>query len=121
MPYKDKRKQRESEKRWRERNKDAYKKKKIIQTLARIHNKERKKCSIKGCNKVGERHHSDYSKPKEIIWLCKKHHQIIHLNPIKRLCSVEGCTKKHRAKGYCINHYMNKNYRSTNKRTKVYQ
>lgn len=24
---------------------------------------------------------------------------------IKRICNVEGCNKKHKAKGYCANHY----------------
>lgn len=33
------------------------------------------KCSIIGCNETGERHHPDYSKPREIIWLCPKHHK----------------------------------------------
>ena len=113
MPYKDKRKQRECERRWRKRNKNAYRKKKAIQALARIRNKKRQKCSIKKCNTIGDRHHPDYSQPKEIIWLCKKHHNIIHSNPIKRLCSVKDCAEQHRAKGYCINHYMSEYARKT--------
>ena len=28
-------------------------------------------------NPMSEAHHNDYSKPKDIIWLCKKHHGII--------------------------------------------
>ena len=35
---------------------------------------ERQICSIVGCKQIGERHHPDYNKPKEIIWLCKTHH-----------------------------------------------
>ena len=27
---------------------------------------------------VGERHHHDYSKPKEILWLCREHHLKLH-------------------------------------------
>jgi len=39
---------------------------------------ERRKCSILGCLRIGERHHPDYSKPELIVWLCKKHHQEAH-------------------------------------------
>jgi len=35
-------------------------------------------CSVVGCNEIGERHHPDYSKPLDIVWLCKKHHEEIH-------------------------------------------
>ena len=35
-------------------------------------------CSVFGCNEIGERHHPDYSKPLEIIWLCRKHHKELH-------------------------------------------
>ncbi len=34
----------------------------------------RQKCQVKGCNELGERHHEDWRKPLEIIWLCQKHH-----------------------------------------------
>ena len=32
-------------------------------------------CSVLDCNGTGERHHPNYSKPKEIIWFCRKHHR----------------------------------------------
>lgn len=32
-------------------------------------------CSIEGCNKEGEKHHPDYNKPLEIVYLCSKHHK----------------------------------------------
>jgi len=35
-------------------------------------------CSVAGCNEIGERHHPDYDKPLEIIWLCRKHHKELH-------------------------------------------
>ena len=31
------------------------------------------------CEESGERHHDDYNKPKEIRWLCKKHHKELHI------------------------------------------
>ena len=34
-------------------------------------------CSICGCEKV-EAHHHDYSKPLDVIWLCRKHHVELH-------------------------------------------
>ena len=34
-------------------------------------------CAICGAEKV-EGHHEDYSKPLEVIWLCKKHHTEHH-------------------------------------------
>lgn len=37
-----------------------------------------RKCSVDGCKKRGERHHFDYNKPTEIIWLCRKHHVELH-------------------------------------------
>lgn len=30
------------------------------------------------CGKVGEAHHPDYSKPLDVIWLCRKHHMELH-------------------------------------------
>lgn len=35
-------------------------------------------CSIDDCVRKGERHHFDYSKPTEIMWLCRKHHAELH-------------------------------------------
>ena len=62
-----------------------------------------KECSVVGCTNIGERHHPDYSKPLDIVWLCKKHHYIEHLT--NRVCSIEGCDNKHEAKGFCRKHY----------------
>lgn len=31
-------------------------------------------CTIPGCGELGEKHHPDYSKPLEVVYLCKKHH-----------------------------------------------
>jgi uncharacterized OB-fold protein len=39
------------------------------------------------CSKCGnvkvDMHHQDYSKPVEIIWLCRRHHQQEHYRPKK--------------------------------------
>lgn len=34
-------------------------------------------CEVCGASKV-EAHHTDYSKPLEVMWLCRKHHAQIH-------------------------------------------
>jgi len=40
------------------------------------------KCQIEGCSKLGIRHHEDYNKPLEILWLCPKHHTGLHQNKL---------------------------------------
>jgi hypothetical protein len=46
---------------------------------------EKKPCAVCGEEKV-EGHHFDYTKPLEVIWLCKVHHGAIHgaANPKKK-------------------------------------
>jgi len=38
----------------------------------------RQVCSVEGCDRLGERHHPDYEKPSEIVWLCPVHHYKEH-------------------------------------------
>jgi len=40
-------------------------------------------CSVCG-NIASEGHHEDYTKPLEVIWLCRKHHTLKHAE-IKKL------------------------------------
>ena len=56
-------------------------------------------CSIARCEVEGERHHPDYSKPLDIVWLCRKHHKELH----RGIC--QECDKPHHAKGFCRTHY----------------
>jgi len=44
-------------------------------------------CEYPRCSEVGEAHHPDYTRPLDVIWLCKKHHAGLHAvlrNPIKK-------------------------------------
>ena len=41
----------------------------------------KKSCEYPGCNnKNTQAHHENYSKPLQVIWLCRKHHLQIHEN-----------------------------------------
>lgn len=46
----------------------------------------RQSCGICGAYKT-EAHHEDYSKPLDVVWLCKKHHMARHveINDLKRI------------------------------------
>lgn len=35
-------------------------------------------CEYANCSNPVEAHHEDYSKPLEVRWVCKKHHELIH-------------------------------------------
>jgi len=49
-------------------------------SLAHFHYPKRQMCSIIDCGELGERHHPDYANGKDIIWLCKKHHNLLYHN-----------------------------------------
>lgn len=38
---------------------------------------QKKPCEVCGAEKV-EAHHDDYSKPLDVMWLCRKHHATLH-------------------------------------------
>lgn len=48
------------------------------QDKARYYIKIKKPCEVKGCKKIGHKHHEDYSKPLDVNWLCNKHHGKFH-------------------------------------------
>ena len=54
--------------------------------LSHYYYPEAQKCIIKGCEELGERHHNNYKNPKDIIWLCKRHHNLLYHN---HRCIVE--------------------------------
>lgn len=103
MPYKDIEKRREAWRRWARKNKEKRRFLNRVQNQAYNHHPIRRKCSIRNCKNIGERHHEDYTKPKEIIWFCKYHHELIHKKQT-RLCIIEDCCEIHHAKGYCSKH-----------------
>lgn len=42
----------------------------------------RKPCVICGGGGAAQAHHEDYSKPREIVWLCVQHHTDVHAGKI---------------------------------------
>jgi hypothetical protein len=38
----------------------------------------RDSCEKSGCLEIAEAHHDDYSKPLEVRWLCRLHHEELH-------------------------------------------
>ncbi len=85
-------------------HKEGFKRKFNVRQKARYWVKDRQECSIKRCNEIGERHHEDYDKPLEIIWLCRKHHYAVHSKG-NRYCDLSECSDRHLAKGLCSKHY----------------
>ena len=85
-------KTRKTTKKWHEKNKDKvrkyYNKRReehpeifkcytAVRTKLRNGTLKKGKCVICDSTKT-EAHHEDYSKPFDIVWLCKKHHGLIH-------------------------------------------
>lgn len=50
---------------------------------------ERKPCEICGLFKA-HKHHKDYSKPLDVIWLCPKHHKAEHAYPDREMSEDVG-------------------------------
>jgi hypothetical protein len=100
MAYINTKKRSEWEKSKRAEYKDKYKARHRANEIY----KKAQVCSIKGCKKIGQRHHPDYKKPEDIIWLCEYHHKQIH-RKYSNQCLVKGCENKHHSKGYCKAHY----------------
>jgi hypothetical protein len=105
MAYKDLEKKKAAKKRYKEKWKYQIKAEKIAQRLFPI----RQKCFVKGCQEIGERHHHDYDKPREITWVCRYHHmELFHkkrsIKIVKpKLCKV--CKEVATSFGLCNKHY----------------
>ncbi len=100
MPYKDVEKRREAYRRWASKNKIKRRNYQRILRIATRANPTPRACCVDGCKNPTEKHHSDYSKPKEIVWVCKKHHtELFHTTK----CSI--CGDKALARGFCNKHY----------------
>lgn len=61
---------------YRKRHPDKVRARRIVYKM-RYEGKLTKKPCFCGSKKV-EAHHDDYTKPLEIVWLCKRHHEEIH-------------------------------------------
>ena len=58
---------------YRKQHPDRYSAKNAVNNAVRDGKIVRKPCEVCGAEKV-EAHHEDYSKPLEVVWLCKPHH-----------------------------------------------
>jgi hypothetical protein len=38
----------------------------------------RQACEWEGCEEIGHAHHDDYTKPLEVRWICRTHHDELH-------------------------------------------
>ena len=63
---------------WQLRNKNKRKAHNKVSNAIKSGKLARQPCCICGDPKV-EAHHDDYSKPLDVRWLCKKHHDAVHL------------------------------------------
>jgi hypothetical protein len=68
----------EAKKRWIKNNPEKRKAHLIVGNALRDGRLKKGLCFICGTNKNIEAHHPDYSKPLEILWICRKHHGQIH-------------------------------------------
>ncbi len=64
-------------KKWEAKNREKVKIHRKINNLIRDKKLERKPCIVCG-DKKSDAHHPDYSKPLEVMWLCRLHHKAEH-------------------------------------------
>ena len=70
---------RAANKRWREKNPEKVAANTKVNNAVRDGRLTRQPCEV--CGKAAaEAHHDDYSKPLEVRWLCKEHHEEQHHN-----------------------------------------
>jgi hypothetical protein len=66
---------RESARKQREKTPDKHTTRKLVHNAVRRGELKRQKC---WCGAEGQAHHEDYTKPYQIMWLCRKHHAELH-------------------------------------------
>ena len=64
-------------KEWWEKNRDRLRTKEKVKYALKTGKLVKTACQVCGEEKV-EGHHPDYSKPLDVVWLCKAHHAEIH-------------------------------------------
>lgn len=62
---------------WRQRNPASYLAHLTVQNAVRLGVLTPEPCEVCGAEKA-EAHHPDYTKPLEVVWLCRKHHAALH-------------------------------------------
>lgn len=62
---------------YRKNNPERYKAGMLLNGALRSGRIKREPCRVCGAARV-DGHHRDYSKPFEVIWLCRSHHRMIH-------------------------------------------
>ena len=100
MPSKNIEDRREAYRKWAYKNKQKRADYQRILYIAKKANPLPQECIEKDCKEISERHHPDYSKPEEIVWVCKIHHRRIYH---KGSCTI--CGDKVLARGFCNKHY----------------
>lgn len=102
MPNKDIQKRREAYQKWALNNKEKRRNYQRILWISKKKNPVPQKCTVAGCKEIGERHHPDYSKPDEIIWICRSHHRTTQHSGKCRICdgrvlALELCNKHYKS------------------------
>lgn len=67
---------------WVAKNQEKLKAHRIFHRAVENGKIERGKCFVCGAERV-DGHHEDYSKPLEVVWVCRKHHKDIHKGIVK--------------------------------------
>jgi hypothetical protein len=67
----------QKKKEWWEKNRDRLRVKERVKYSLKVGKLVKTPCMVCGEVKV-EGHHPDYSRPLEVVWLCRAHHKEIH-------------------------------------------
>lgn len=72
---------RAAKKRWQDSNKHKVKAHDALNYAVKTNRIKVEPCEVCGATVKIQGHHSDYSKPLDVNWLCKKHHNELHYGP----------------------------------------